>query len=125
MATVLDRAEPEIREAGERLEKASDTEHAAVLKTSHAGLAQSIRDGTVTIEEIDSFLKQTTRVDPVLTTYLLAKKAWLLLRQGDQEDALRYYSQALEIYEASPSTWAAKGAGTSSPIPRSPIPARE
>ena len=114
MVTALDWAGQEIREAGERLEKASDTEHSAVLKTSHAGLAKSIKDGTVTIEEIDSFLKQTPKqtpgVDPVLAVYLLDKKAWLLLRQGDHEDALRYYSQALEINEESPSTWAAKGA---------------
>lgn len=109
MVTALDRAEQEIKEAGERLEKASDTEHSAALKTLRASLAKSIRDGTVTIEEIDSFLKQTPRVDPVLTKYLLSKKAWLLLRQGDQEDALRHYDQALEINEESPSTWALKG----------------
>lgn len=109
MVTALDRAEQEIKEAGERLAKASDTEHSAALKTLRASLAKSIRDGTVTIEEIDSLLKQTPRVDPVLTEYLLSKKAWLLLRQGDQEDALRHYDQALEINEESPSTWALKG----------------
>ena len=80
MVTALDWAGQEIREARERLEKASDTGHSAVLKTLRASLANSIRGGTITIEEIDSFLKQTLRVDPVLTEYLLSKKAWLLLR---------------------------------------------
>ena len=70
MVTALDWAEQEIKEAGQRLEKASDTEHSAVLKTLHARLEKGIRVGTVTIEDIDSFLKQTPRVAPVLTEYL-------------------------------------------------------
>ena len=94
----------------EKLQKASDEEHIAATQELSASLAISIIDGTVTTEEVDSFLKQAPGVDTEVTRYLLTKKAWLLLRQGLGDEALKYYDDALDINEESPSTWAAKGA---------------
>jgi tetratricopeptide (TPR) repeat protein len=73
-----------------------------------ASLAKSIREGTVTLDEIDAFLAESPQVQPDLKGYLLSKKAGLLLQQGSQDEALRYYDAALHT-EETPSTWALKG----------------
>jgi tetratricopeptide (TPR) repeat protein len=110
MVTLLDRAQQEIKEAGERLDRASTVEHAPALEALSPALFKSIKEGTLTVAEIDSFLQEHLRVPPKLKDYLLSKKAWLLLREGQEEQALHFYDEALESFPDSPSTWAMKGA---------------
>ena len=76
-------------------------------------LIQSIRAGTVTVEQIDWFLQQSLQHVPGLKRqdvheFLLSKKATLLFAQGRQEEGLKHYDQALSVKET-PSTWAMKG----------------
>ena len=93
----------------EKLAKTSDEEHIAAIQKLSVSLAKSIEDGTVTTEEVDSFVKQTPSLDLFLQEYLLTKKAWLLLRQGQGEQAIHQYDQALGIDAGSAVTWALKG----------------
>ena len=92
----------------EALEQSVLQEHAADLQTSSPGLAKSIREGTVTLGEIDSFLRKGLQLPPDLKSYLLSKKAHLLSEEGRFEEALEQYDVALGIQEA-PSTWLIKG----------------
>jgi tetratricopeptide (TPR) repeat protein len=108
MVTVLDIAGQEIKEAAERLEKTSAKEHAAALEKTLPDLAERIKSGTVTVEEIDSFLNSFPQVQPKIKEYLLSKKGYLLFQEGKQEEGLQNYDCALATNE-SPSTWAMKG----------------
>ena len=108
MVTLLPSIEQNLKEAWERLEEASTWEHAAALESALPSLAKSIRDGTVTVEEIDSFLDNLPQVQPELKEYLLYKKGYLLFQQGKQEEGLQNYDSALSTKET-PSTWAMKG----------------
>lgn len=110
MAMTLPAGVLDPKEAQERLEQAYTREHIGALEPRSSKLAKSIRDGTVTLEEIDSFLQEASQLPPDLEEYLLCKKAWLLSRQGHVEEGLEQYDAALEINEESPSTWALKGA---------------
>jgi tetratricopeptide (TPR) repeat protein len=110
MATVLDKAKQETKDAGERLERTSTEEHAPALEALSPTLFKSIKEGTLTVAEIDSFLQDHLRAPPKLKDYLLSKKAWLLLREGQGEQALHSYDEALESFPDSPFTWAMKGA---------------
>ena len=109
MPEVLPQIEQELRETWERLERASAKEHAAAFEASFASLAKSIREGTVTPDEVDAFLAKFPQVQPDLKEYLLSKKARLLLLQGSEDEALKYCDEALQVKET-PSTWALKGA---------------
>jgi tetratricopeptide (TPR) repeat protein len=109
MVTVLDIAGQEIKEAAERLEKTSAKEHAAELEAFSPALSKSIKEGTLTVAEIDSFLQDHLKVPPKLKEYLLGKKAWLLLLGGQADQALHFYDEVLEGFPESPSTWAMKG----------------
>ncbi|HZA24550.1 MAG TPA: hypothetical protein VFA32_18455, partial [Dehalococcoidia bacterium] len=89
MPEVLPQIEQELRETWERLERASAKEHAAAFEASFASLAKSIREGTVTLDEVDAFLAKFPQVQPDLKEYLLSKKARLLLLQGSEDEALK------------------------------------
>ena len=104
-AAVLD-----FKKIQEDFDKAYTREHLDALEALAADLAKRIREGTVTLEAIDSFLQQILHLPPDLEEYLLCKKAWLLFRQGRGEEGLEQYDAALKINEESPSTWASKGA---------------
>ena len=85
----------------------------ATLEDQSAGLAQSIRDATVTAEQIDFFLQHRFELVPPkkgqdLRQRLLAFQARLLFSQGREEEGLELYDQALSVKET-PSTWASKG----------------
>lgn len=108
MVSVQDIAEREAKEAGERLERASTKEHAASLESALPSLAKSIRAGTVTVNDIDSFLNKFPNIQTEIKGYLLSKKGYLLFQQGKQEDGLRNYDVSLATKET-PSTWALKG----------------
>ena len=108
MVSVQYIAEREAKEAGERLERASTKEHAASLETALPSLAKSIRAGTVTVNDIDSFLNEFPNIQTEIKGYLLSKKGYLLFQQGKQEDGLRNYDVSLATKET-PSTWALKG----------------
>lgn len=108
MVSVQYIAEREAKEAGERLERASTKEHAASLESALPSLAKSIRAGTVTVNDIDSFLNEFPNIQTEIKGYLLSKKGYLLFQQGKQEDGLRNYDVSLATKET-PSTWALKG----------------
>lgn len=108
MVSVQYIAEREAKEAGERLERASTKEHAASLESALPSLAKSIRAGTVTVNDIDSFLNKFPNIQTEIKGYLLSKKGYLLFQQGKQEDGLRNYDVSLATKET-PSTWALKG----------------
>ena len=110
MVTALDLVEPKIREATQGLRKTSISEHAASLEALPSDMLKSIKEGTLTLKEIDLFLHSRLKVPPQLQEYLLAEKAWLLLRGGQGEQALHFYDEALEIIPNTASTWARKGA---------------
>ena len=85
----------------------------AVESDQSAGLVKSLQDSTVTVEQIDSFLQQgfDTLPDAQKTDLLgalLCKKAWLLFRQGREEEGLKQYDEALRIKDEA-FTWAWKG----------------
>lgn len=92
----------------ERLEKTSARELPVSLGTSAATLVKSIRDGTLTIKQIDSFISETPQITVEQKAYLLSKKASLLCQQNRSEEGLRWYDEALKTKEI-PSTWALKG----------------
>lgn len=108
MPEVLPQIEQQLRETWERLERASAEDYSAAFEKLSTNLAKSIREGTVTIDEIDTFLAKSHQGQPDLKEYLLAKKAGLLLHQGHSEQALKHYDEALQVKET-PSTWALKG----------------
>jgi tetratricopeptide (TPR) repeat protein len=93
----------------DQAEKAADEKPSHDLKALSASLVKSIRAGTVTIEEIDSFLQKSPQITLELREYFLSRKAWLLCRQDRIEEGLRWYDEALKAKEI-PSTWALKGA---------------
>jgi tetratricopeptide (TPR) repeat protein len=96
------------KESWERLERASAEEHSAALKGLPSTLLKGIKEGTVTLDEVDAFLAKSPQVQPDLKEYLLSKKARLLLQQGSEEEALSYYDAAFRTKET-PLTWALKG----------------
>lgn len=86
----------------------------APLKEMVGKIAEATRKGTVTVEQIDSFIHEHLDLlgpsqKQRLLAFLLSKKAFLLLRDGYEEESLKAYEQALEVAEE-PSTWALKGA---------------
>jgi tetratricopeptide (TPR) repeat protein len=97
-----------LKKPWEQLRQASGKEHYDALQASSATLAKAIRGGTVTIRQIDKFLRQHPQLTPPLEEYLLATKAWLLSNEGRLEEALQLYDEALRVDEG-PATWALKG----------------
>lgn len=110
MVTGLTLTDPIIKETGDRLEKASTEELAVALRTLSASLLESIRKGTFTVGELDTFLTKTVKIPNKLKQFLISEKAWLLLRQNLGADALKCYDEALSVDRKSPITWARKGA---------------
>ena len=108
--SVQELAKKTSKETQDKLAEASSKENLNSLEVSSASLADGIRQGTVTPEEIDSFLAKTPQILPYLKEYLLCKKAWLFLRQDRGQEALKHFDLALDIKPESPSTWARKGA---------------
>lgn len=97
-----------LKRAWEKLGEASIQEIPAGLRALSDRLVKSIRAGTVTIEEIDSFLGKAPQITSEQKAYLLSRKASLLCHQDRIEEGLRYYNEALKTRER-PSTWALKG----------------
>jgi tetratricopeptide (TPR) repeat protein len=108
MVALLEWTQPKIKDADERFDRASTAEHAAALEQALPNLAERVKSGTVTVEDIDSFLNSVPQVQPELKEYLLVKKGYLLSQQGKQEEGLRNYDYALATIEK-PATWALKG----------------
>jgi tetratricopeptide (TPR) repeat protein len=99
-----------LEKAWEGLQKTSAQEPPVSLGASAASLVKGIRAGTVTVEEIDSFLRKAPQITLDQKEYLLSKKAWLLLRRGDGAAALLQYEEALTFNPQSAKTWTSKGA---------------
>jgi tetratricopeptide (TPR) repeat protein len=98
-----------LKKPWEQLHEAFGEEHLDALRASSATLAKAIRGGTVTIRQIDKFLRQQPQLTPPLAEYLLCKKAWLLSGDDRLEEALQIYDEALRVDEG-PATWFLKGA---------------
>jgi tetratricopeptide (TPR) repeat protein len=87
----------------------------SAVKAASANLVKAIQDGSVTADQIDSFLqKNLGSIDPQykadISEFLIATKATLLFEEGDRESGLRAYDEALRIKET-PATWALKATG--------------
>jgi tetratricopeptide (TPR) repeat protein len=88
-------------------------DYLAAAQSASADLVKSIKDGTVTAAQVDSFLQDKLGLLPSSKQqraheFLLSKKAWLVSQEGKLEEALQLYDEALKIKET-PSTWALKG----------------
>ena len=95
-------------------EKALTTEQLHTLDASPETLAKNIRDGSATVDEVESFLQNRPKIPSklknLLMGFLLAKKAGLLLRENRAEEAFQCAEQALIHDDGSPVIWLAKGA---------------
>ena len=85
----------------------------APLKGLLNGIRVAIRDDTLTVEQIDSFIQENLDRLPGLRKqqilgFLLSKKAFLRFRDGHEEEGLEFFDEALKANEV-PSTWALKG----------------
>jgi tetratricopeptide (TPR) repeat protein len=109
MVTAPEIGKRAIKEASERLEKASTAEHAPALEARFPQLLKRIKDGTLGPGDIDDFLRKEANLPPDLKQYLLSRKAWFLLRGEETKDALRAYDEALAAAPESPTTWLMKG----------------
>ena len=87
------------------------------LQAPLSGLLNSIRiairDNTLTVAQIDAFIQEnldllTPSKKKQILGFLLSKKAFLLFRDGHEEEGLEFYEESLKVNEA-PSTWALKG----------------
>ncbi len=79
-----------------------------------SSLGESIRNESLSVKQIDSFIDQSLILVPAskrpeLLEYLLCTKAGLLFAQGKTEEGLKEYDKALGVKEL-PSTWGLKGA---------------
>ena len=101
---------PGLKEVSGNLERASLKENAASIRVFSHDLSQSIEEGTLTVGQIDAFMRRPTQVPSDIKRFLLSKKALLLLHQGQGQEALSCYDQALKIDPLSPVTWVLKGA---------------
>lgn len=101
---------PGLKEVSGNLERASLEENTAPLQAFSPALLKSIEEETLTLAHIDAFILQTPPVPSEMKQFLLGKKASLLLHQGQGQEALSCYDQALKINPLSPVTWALKGA---------------
>ena len=110
MTSALLNLRPALKEVSGNLERASLEENSAPLQDFSPTLLKSIEEGTLTLGQIESFILQTPPVPSDVKQFLLGKKALLLLHQGQGQDALSCYDQALKISPLSPLTWALKGA---------------
>lgn len=97
----------------ETLQSKFRTPELGVLEAAASSIAKSIRNDTLTLNQIDSFIKNDLSLVPTsknqdVLEYLLCTRAGLLLVEGKREAGLREYDKALRIKEV-PSTWALKG----------------
>ena len=88
-------------------------DHLAAIQGASTALVQSLTGSKVTIAQIDYFLQQHLDLLPPprkhdIQQFLLSKKAALLFAQGNEEEGLKHYDQALSVKET-PSTWSLKG----------------
>lgn len=78
-----------------------------------ANLVESIRNDTLTVGQIDSFLQKDLDRLPEpkkkdAHEFLLCTKAGFLVQQGQTQEGLETYAQALRVKET-PSSWSLKG----------------
>lgn len=98
----------------ESLKSEFATDELGVVETASSSLVESIRNDTLSVRQIDSFVEDSLDLVPAsaranVLAHLLSKKAWLLFRDGQEEEGLIEYDKALTVKEQ-PSTWALKGA---------------
>lgn len=90
----------------EDLGQASTEQDFDALESLSAELARRIKEGTVTVEEIETFLGRTPDIPPDLKSPLLEflrlKKGWLLLGQDRVEEALRQSEEVLGVNAQAP-----------------------
>jgi tetratricopeptide (TPR) repeat protein len=100
--------EQELKDARDRLEQTEAEQYAPVLQELSPSLATRVKEGTVTLDDIDEFLVAFLDISADLKGYLLFKKAQLLRYERHEEEALKYYDEALHVKE-SPAVWVQKG----------------
>ncbi len=84
-----------VQQVWERLEKVAVQEQRPGRGTVPQLLARRIREGTATLEELDSFLNTAHHASPVQRQPLLVLKAGLLYKQDRYEEALKCCNEAL------------------------------
>ena len=99
-----------LEKPSEKLEAVSATVDPDLSQVFFPALRQSVKDGTLTLAKIDYFLSQFPQIHPGIKEFLLSRKAWLLLCQGDGAAALLQYEEALTFNPQSAKTWTSKGA---------------
>lgn len=97
----------------ESLKSDFEAEELDAVEAASSSLVESIRDDTLSMGQIDSFVKDKIKLVPAsirdsLLEHLLRKKAWLLFLDGQEEKSLIEFDRALSI-KGQPSTWALKG----------------
>ena len=89
-------------------------EELGVLEAAAYSLVESIRNDTISVKQIESFIDQSLDLVPAskrpdILEYLLSTKAGLLFAEGKTVEGLEEYDKALGVKEL-PSTWGLKGA---------------
>lgn len=86
------------------------------LDASPKMLAKKIRDGTATVDKVESSLQKRLKIPSklkdLLLGILLAKKAGLLLGENRATEVFEYADRALTHDKGSPVIWLARGATT-------------
>ena len=88
-------------------------EELGVVEAASSSLVESIRNDTLSVNQIDSFIDKNLNLLPAskipnVLEFLLCIKAGLLFVEGNREEGLSEYDKALGVKET-PSTWALKG----------------
>ena len=97
----------------ESLQSEFATEELGVVEAASSSLVESIRNNTLSVKQIDSFIEKNLHLLPAskrpdVLEFLLCTKAGLLFVEGNTEEGLKEYDNALGVKEM-PSTWALKG----------------
>ena len=110
MATLIEQLAP--KETVEQLEHSLAQELPAQIDALFPGLAEKIREGTASLEDVESLLQHVSSVPSGLKVPLLQflrlKKGWLLLRHDRAKPALRESEEVLKISEPAPKAWTLK-----------------
>lgn len=74
----------------ESLKSEFATDELGVVETASSSLVESIRNDTLSVRQIDSFVEDSLDLVPAsaranVLAHLLSKKAWLLFRDGQEE----------------------------------------
>ena len=88
-------------------------EKLGVVKAKSSSFVESIRNDTITVDQINTFINEKLNYLPAserddVHAHLLTKKARLLFTEGHEEEGLTEYDAAIRVKELA-STWALKG----------------